>query len=98
MHATHLGGLCCIWAAHHHAEVVRDEEEVGDRYGVAVRLEHTLFINQICIAHLHTNGTCIACGIHNLCERVHPTVCTQTDSASKRACCQHSGRTAPETS
>ena len=39
--------LSCKWrvrAACHHAEAVRDEEEVGDRDGVAIGLEHTLLI------------------------------------------------------
>ena len=33
-----------VRAACHHAKAVRDEEEVGDRDGVAIGLEHTLLI------------------------------------------------------
>ena len=41
--------MWCVRAACHHAEAVRDEEEVGDRDGVAIGLEHTLFIWGVCV-------------------------------------------------
>ena len=48
-----------VRAACHHAEAVRDEEEVGDRDGVAVGLEHTLLIG--CMIYGYTGDGYALC-------------------------------------
>ena len=61
--------MWCMRAACHHAEAVRDEEEVGDRDGVAIGLEHTLFIWGLCVWYMIHMGTAIryAYGMHMVC-------------------------------
>ena len=48
--------MWCVRAACHHAEAVRDEEEVGDRYGVTIGLEHTLLLGA-CV--YDNRGVCV---------------------------------------